>query len=84
MPKRLLAIGTADRQRRHRVFLGSGRRHPWAFRSVTRGKVTIIEEQAGAGALLGVGIFLAGIPIFRLGRRATARNRATRCGVEGP
>lgn len=39
---------------------------------------------AGAGALLGVGIFLAGIPIFRLGRRATARNRATRCGVEGP
>ena len=39
---------------------------------------------AGAGALLSVGIFLAGIPIFRLGRRATARNRATRCGVQGP
>jgi amino acid transporter len=39
---------------------------------------------AGDGALLSVGIFLAGIPIFRLGRRATARNRATRCGVEGP
>ena len=39
---------------------------------------------AGAGALLSVGIFLVGIPIFRLGRRATARNRARRCGVQGP
>jgi hypothetical protein len=43
-----------------------------------------VRLYAGAGSLLGVGIFLAGIPIFRLGRRATARNRATRCGVEGP
>ena len=39
---------------------------------------------AGDGALLSVGIFLAGIPIFRLGRRAAASNRATRCGVQGP
>jgi hypothetical protein len=32
----------------------------------------------GLGALLGVGIFAAGIPIFRLGRGAAIRERA-RC-----
>lgn len=37
----------------------------------------------GLGALIGVGIFLAGIPMFLLGRRATGSLRARRVGAQG-
>lgn len=37
----------------------------------------------GLGALIGVAIMLAGIPIFLLGRRATSSPRARRVGAQG-
>ncbi|MES0401876.1 MAG: amino acid permease [Hyphomicrobium sp.] len=37
----------------------------------------------GLGALIGVAILLAGIPIFLLGRRATSSPRARRVGAQG-